>query len=65
MKEVIILKVEDCAKEMNCSPQFLRVCLQEGKVPFGLAVRMSEKWTYWIDEAMFWRWLKGGKVYES
>ena len=59
------MKVEECAKEMDCSPQFLRVCLQEGKVPFGLAVKMSEKWTYWIDEGMFRSWLKGGKTYES
>lgn len=42
-----ILPVE-AAEILNVSPQFIRVAMQQGKLPIGTAVQMSSKWTYHI-----------------
>lgn len=46
------MNVEEVAKLMNKSPQFIRVCLQRGLLPFGTATKMpnSNKYTYVIFE---------------
>lgn len=31
---------------LNTSPQFVRIAMQQGKLPIGTAVKMSSKWTY-------------------
>jgi hypothetical protein len=38
---------------MNVSEQFVRIGLQRGNLPFGYAVKMSSKWTYYIDSDKF------------
>ncbi|MFT9496305.1 hypothetical protein [Anaerosolibacter sp.] len=40
------ISVREAAELMNCSPQFIRIGLQRGTLPFGYAVKMSSKWTY-------------------
>ena len=40
-----ILPVE-AAVILNTSPQFVRVAMQQGKLPIGIAIKMSTKWTY-------------------
>ena len=40
-----ILPVE-AAAILNTSPQFVRVAMQQGKLPIGTAVKMSSMWTY-------------------
>ena len=40
-----ILPVE-AAEILNTSPQFVRVAMQQGKLPIGIAIKMSTKWTY-------------------
>ncbi len=47
MKEGRILPSE-AAIILNVSPQFVRVAMQQGKLPIGTAVRMSSVWTYHI-----------------
>ena len=37
---------------LNVSPQFVRVAMQQGKLPIGTAVKMSSVWTYYISEKM-------------
>lgn len=44
------MKVDECAKLLNKSPQFVRIGLQRGILPFGYAIKMSSKWTYHISE---------------
>ncbi len=34
------------AKVMGCSPQFVRLAMQERILPIGTAVKMSSVWTY-------------------
>lgn len=40
-----ILPVE-AAAILNTFPQFIRVAMQQNKLPIGIAVKMSTKWTY-------------------
>ena len=47
------LSVSDVAKLMNVSEQFIRIGLQKGLLPFGYAVKMSSKWTYFISPSKF------------
>ena len=47
------LSVSKVAKLMNVSEQFIRVGLQQDKFPWGYAVKMSSKWTYFISPTKF------------
>ena len=40
----------EAAAILNVSPQFVRVAMQQGKLPIGTAVQMSSIWTYHISE---------------
>ena len=50
-------KVADAAKAMGVSLQFIRIGLQQGIFPFGTAVKMSSRWTYYINEEKFLAYL--------
>lgn len=47
------MTIRKAAKLMNVSEQFVRVGLQKGNLPFGYAVKMSSRWTYYIDSDKF------------
>lgn len=47
------MTVQETAMLMNVSPQFVRIGLQKGLFPWGYAVRMSTKWTYYISPQKF------------
>lgn len=51
------MKVSECAKLLNKSPQFVRVGLQRGILPFGYAIKISSKWSYHISEAKVYEYL--------
>ncbi len=55
------MKVLDCARLLGKSPQFIRVGLQRGILPFGYAVKMSNKWTYHISDKKVYEYV--GKDY--
>lgn len=42
------LSVNEAAKLLNASPQFIRIGLQQNKIPWGYAVRTSSQYTYFI-----------------
>ncbi len=42
----------EAAEILNVSPQFVRVAMQQGKLPIGTAVQMSSIWTYHISEKL-------------
>lgn len=52
-KEDTRLSVVETADLMQVSPQFVRVGLQKGVFPFGYAVKMSGRWTYFISRQKF------------
>lgn len=42
----------EAAKIINASPQFVRIAMQQGKLPIGTAIKMSSIWTYHISEKL-------------
>ena len=58
------MTVAECARLLGKSPQFVRVGLQRGILPFGYAIKMSSVWTYHISETKVYEYL-GGKTNES
>jgi hypothetical protein len=51
------MTVAECARLLDKSPQFVRVGLQRGILPFGYAIKMSSKWTYHISAAKVYEYL--------
>ena len=52
------LTVVEAAAIMDVDPQFLRVALQQGRFPFGAAVKMR-RWVYYINTKRFYDYLAG------
>ncbi len=53
--------VEEAAKKLGMNPQTLRLALQQGLFPFGVAVKTSEnRYTYKIFTKRLDRYLEGG-----
>lgn len=42
----------EAAVILNVSPQFVRIAMQQGKLPIGTAIKMSSIWTYHISEKL-------------
>lgn len=53
------MTVNEAARRMGASPQFVRIGLQQGKFPFGYALKMSTRWTYWISRERFDAYMEG------
>ena len=52
--------VEQAAKKLGINTQTLRLALQQGKFPFGEAIRTSEKrFVYYINEERLNKYLRG------
>lgn len=52
------MKVSECAKLLDKSPQFVRVGLQQGILPFGYAIKINgDKYTYHISAAKVYDYL--------
>ena len=47
------LTISETARLMNVSEQFIRIGLQRGVFPWGYAVKMSSRWTYFISPEKF------------
>ena len=53
------MRVEDAARQMGVSAQYVRHGLRQGLFPFGEAVKMSTVWTYRIDPVKFEEFMNG------
>lgn len=60
MQETKSLSIKEAAKMMGKSDQFVRIGLQRGILPFGSAVKLSSKWTYYISPTKFYEYV--GKI---
>lgn len=49
--------VKVAASLMNVSEQFVRAGLRHNRLPFGGAVKMSSVWTYYINPALFAKYI--------
>lgn len=47
------MKIREVAEAMGKSQQFVRIGLQRGVLPFGHALKMSSRWTYYISRKKF------------
>lgn len=47
------MNIQEAAKKLNKSEQFIRIGLQNERLPFGTAVKTSSKWSYHISEKLF------------
>lgn len=59
MKKV---SIKQAAKIMGVSPQFIHIGLQTGRLPFGTAVKISSRYTYYINKEKFFAYISGGIV---
>jgi hypothetical protein len=50
---------------MGVTPQFLRLGLRGGKFPFGTAVQMDKRWSYYINAQRFERYMAGMDMGEA
>lgn len=50
------VSVREAAEFLGKCQQFIRVGLQTGILPFGSAVKMSSKWTYYISRAKLYEY---------
>lgn len=50
------LRIVEAAELMGVNPQFLRLGLQQGRFPFGTAVKMR-RWAYYINAIKFYEYL--------
>lgn len=55
------LTIKEVASRMGKCPQFVRIGLQEGKFPFGSAVKLSSRWSYHISPVLFEQYMSGKK----
>lgn len=53
------ISVEQAAAIMGKSPQFIRLCLQDGSLPFGVANRRKgcKKYSYYISPKLFFEYV--------
>lgn len=51
------LSIKQAAEIMGKSQQFVRLGLQRKEFPFGNAVKLSTKWTYYISPARFYEYV--------
>lgn len=52
--------VSDAAKKLGMNTQTLRLALQQGLFPFGVAVHTSDnRYTYYINEERFEKYIHG------
>lgn len=51
------ISIKQAAEMMGKSKQFVRIGLQRGLLPFGTAVKMSSKWTYYISPQKFFEYV--------
>lgn len=51
------MKVEDAAKILGVSKEFVRAGLQYQRLPIGTAVKMSSRWSYHISEKLLYEYI--------
>ncbi|TGE35922.1 hypothetical protein E4K67_22665 [Desulfosporosinus fructosivorans] len=60
------ITVREASEILGKSDQFVRIGLQRGILPFGSAVKLSTKWTYYISPDRFYEYVgKGVKLFEE
>ena len=53
--------IKKAANLMGTSEQFVRIGLRNNRFPFGSAVKLSSKWTYYISPKLFDQYIDNKK----
>jgi hypothetical protein len=53
------MTVKEAAQALGKSQQFMRAGLQYGILPFGVAIKMSTRWTYYISRERLKQFIDG------
>lgn len=53
------ITVKEAAERMGVTPRYIHYGLQDERLPFGTAVRMEGRWSYYINRARFEKWMAG------
>lgn len=59
------LTIQQAAKIMGVTPRFLHLGLQHNKFPFGAAVKMDKRWSYYINAERFQKYIEGRDMSDS
>ena len=51
------LNVKDVARLMGKNEMFIRIGLQRGLLPFGIAIKTSSKYSYYINTNKFYEYI--------
>lgn len=51
--------VKEAAERMGVSPRYIHFGLQDGVLPFGVAVKMNGRYSYYINRQRFEKWMAG------
>lgn len=51
------MTIKEAAKLLDKSELFVRLALQKGIFPFGTALKMSSKWTYYISRIKLYEYV--------
>lgn len=56
------MTIKQASRQMQISEQFLRVLIRRGKFEWATATQIRDggRWTYWINEEAFKRYMEGG-----
>jgi len=64
LKEMNRIPIQNVAELLNCSPQFVRIGLQQQRLPIGTAVKMSSTWTYHVSYELLKNYVGEQKIIE-
>lgn len=51
------ITTQQAAQIMGKCPQFVRIGLQRGLLPFGTAVKAKQRWNYYISPKLFYEYV--------
>ena len=57
------ITVSEAARQMGVTQEFIRMGLRQGRLPFGAAVKMKGRWSYYINKTAFNTYINGAITY--
>lgn len=51
------ITIKEAARIMGKSQQFVRIGIQRGALPFGAAVKVKNRWNYYISPKLFYNYV--------
>lgn len=58
------IKIREAAQILGVSEQFIRIGIQQGKLPFGTCIKVNQRWNYVIPRERFEAYVNGKDLIE-